>query len=592
MDHSSRLQYKYVKIKNSGEYQWEDGTENRNLCLMDLPLNARALGHTSVVYDSEFNRIDLCKGTFEAGLASPPSSQSASSGDTHNEASMTKSSTATRQNFELSEQARKELVESIKTEVIAQCTDKVQDILNPKVFCELKSKLMEDFKNEAPEKAFQLRIAAKGGSSKIVGYAPTFWSPYLVKVNEFKQTAEDLQAQIDNAEKAAENAWVLFNGANTAVAHDLTSLRRDMDALKAELRGQSVQQTKLGSALETFRGAVLGHESRNTGEMRNRLDMQAAELRALRNELEDLRERLAAGSSSDSEPTVAEVAPIAHSTAAEAAPSTQTGGDVASQLNEVHVSEDGCTSRRGPSPPPPSSSSTSARPAPSAECQVEVPRMPAPAKEGLPPVAPAPSPKAPEGPLEQRVEEAGEKAAVRMKVAKPVATKPQAPKPEAAKPEAARPQAAQPEAAQPEAAKPEAAKPEATKPEAAKTKAADPEAVEPGVAKPEATSPLFAIPGLGLEDVALVAACLAEGEHQAEPFFKDPPHPVGGRSREITMQLEKEILKGLKKDKEERRKLVKNMQLKVHPDKGFPADAYAWFQEWKEVYLAWYLRGK
>eukprot|EP00930_Biecheleria_cincta_P026020 TRINITY_DN18413_c0_g1_i1.p1 TRINITY_DN18413_c0_g1~~TRINITY_DN18413_c0_g1_i1.p1 ORF type:complete len:598 (+),score=128.82 TRINITY_DN18413_c0_g1_i1:143-1936(+) len=75
------------------------------------------------------------------------------------------------------------------------------------------------------------------------------------------------------------------------------------------------------------------------------------------------------------------------------------------------------------------------------------------------------------------------------------------------------------------------------------------------------------------------------------PFFTLPRHPEDDRSRNITLQVEKEVLESLRRGDpaENKRKIIKKMNLKVHPDKGGTDEATLWLKEWKSKHLEWFL---
>merc|ERR1711933_58943 len=77
-----------------------------------------------------------------------------------------------------------------------------------------------------------------------------------------------------------------------------------------------------------------------------------------------------------------------------------------------------------------------------------------------------------------------------------------------------------------------------------------------------------------------------------EPFFSSPPHPNDEESQALSLALEKEILAALEWPVEEKRKLIKKMPLKVHPDKGGSQLAYEWLENWKNVHLEWFLKDR
>jgi hypothetical protein len=79
---------------------------------------------------------------------------------------------------------------------------------------------------------------------------------------------------------------------------------------------------------------------------------------------------------------------------------------------------------------------------------------------------------------------------------------------------------------------------------------------------------------------------------QSKPFFTSPEHPEEAHSRALTLELEKEILAALRRPTEEKRILVKKLNLKMHPDKTGSEDAFKWFQQWKEVHYDWFLGRK
>lgn len=59
-------------------------------------------------------------------------------------------------------------------------------------------------------------------------------------------------------------------------------------------------------------------------------------------------------------------------------------------------------------------------------------------------------------------------------------------------------------------------------------------------------------------------------------IFTKPPHPADLESRKITLELEKELVASRSKAPEEKRKFLKSLYLRVHPDKGAPASAMKW----------------
>ncbi|CAE7251971.1 unnamed protein product, partial [Symbiodinium sp. CCMP2592] len=72
-------------------------------------------------------------------------------------------------------------------------------------------------------------------------------------------------------------------------------------------------------------------------------------------------------------------------------------------------------------------------------------------------------------------------------------------------------------------------------------------------------------------------------------IFSKPPHPADPESRRITLELEKELVASRSKPPEEKRKFLKSLYLRVHPDKGAPASAMEWLTAWQEIHQEWYM---
>ncbi|CAE7686977.1 unnamed protein product [Symbiodinium pilosum] len=78
---------------------------------------------------------------------------------------------------------------------------------------------------------------------------------------------------------------------------------------------------------------------------------------------------------------------------------------------------------------------------------------------------------------------------------------------------------------------------------------------------------------------------------QNDVMFTSPAHPTDPTSRTITCQVEKElILSRAQRDTPERkRKFLRELNLRLHPDKGGTDAAMTWFAEWKKKHEAWYM---
>jgi len=76
-----------------------------------------------------------------------------------------------------------------------------------------------------------------------------------------------------------------------------------------------------------------------------------------------------------------------------------------------------------------------------------------------------------------------------------------------------------------------------------------------------------------------------------EMWLTNPPHPSDPWARATTLQLEQKIISARQcmATPKQKRKLLKRMFLRVHPDKGGDAEAFDWLAKWRRVHYKWFL---
>ncbi|CAK9067435.1 unnamed protein product [Durusdinium trenchii] len=80
-------------------------------------------------------------------------------------------------------------------------------------------------------------------------------------------------------------------------------------------------------------------------------------------------------------------------------------------------------------------------------------------------------------------------------------------------------------------------------------------------------------------------------EASTEFIWETPPQPVEEKARRLTQAAVNELMSIWKGPKEEKRKLLKTVPLRLHSDKGGSDEAMTWFKAWKENNEKWYLAG-
>lgn len=76
--------------------------------------------------------------------------------------------------------------------------------------------------------------------------------------------------------------------------------------------------------------------------------------------------------------------------------------------------------------------------------------------------------------------------------------------------------------------------------------------------------------------------------------FHYPPHPdekTEKEARQLTEEVLQTLMNSWNSTKEEKLKLLKAAQLRLHPDKGGSNAAMKWYQDWRELHEAWFLKG-
>ncbi|CAK9067430.1 unnamed protein product [Durusdinium trenchii] len=73
--------------------------------------------------------------------------------------------------------------------------------------------------------------------------------------------------------------------------------------------------------------------------------------------------------------------------------------------------------------------------------------------------------------------------------------------------------------------------------------------------------------------------------------WETPPQPLEEEAKKLTQEVVNELMSLWKGTKEEKTKLLKTVQRRLHPDKGGHDEAMTWFRDWKDCHEVWYLRG-
>lgn len=74
--------------------------------------------------------------------------------------------------------------------------------------------------------------------------------------------------------------------------------------------------------------------------------------------------------------------------------------------------------------------------------------------------------------------------------------------------------------------------------------------------------------------------------------FDYPPHPEEEDAKRLTEDVLQMLMSRFVSTKEEKTKLLKTVQVRLHPDKkGGSNDAMKWFREWRQIHEEWFLKG-